>query len=92
MDISEIGSRQINLLKKSQNFLTLQKKEKFNVAGNPSCYLSSWSREYGNLVLKSLNDKIDNTSKIYFNLKKDIIISLLTIILFLLSLLERRHF
>ena len=70
MDISEIGSIQINLLKKSQNFLTLQKKESFNVASNPSCYLSGWSRVYGNLVLKSLNDKIDNTSKIYFNLKE----------------------
>jgi len=70
MNISEIGSTQINLLKKSQNFLAFQKKEGFNVANHPSCYLSSWSKEYGNLVLKSLNDKIDNTNKIFFNLKE----------------------
>ena len=70
MNINKIGSIQIDLLKKSKNFLTLQKSEGFDVSCHPSCYLTSWSKEYGNFVLKSLNEKTINIYKIYFNLKE----------------------
>ena len=81
MTNKEIGTLQINLIKKCKNYLINEKKKNIDISISPLCFFTTWANSPGFYQIQRLNNKkktsflffaIKNFLSIYNNLNLDI--------------------